>query len=116
MMDIRKKLMAGEKIPQCDVCNDSLLSNSTYRQWFTGFLFNDKIDQCFEETDENGYTTMEITLIIGLVIYCNFKCLMCGEQPKRNWETEKRKHDLVQRTAILWSENKKITSKRSQKK
>ena len=29
MMDIRKKLMAGEKIPQCDVCNDSLLSNST---------------------------------------------------------------------------------------
>ena len=24
MMDIRKKLMAGEKIPQCDVCNDNL--------------------------------------------------------------------------------------------
>ena len=45
--------LAGEKIPQCDVCNDSILSSSTYRQWFTGFLFNDKIDQCFEETELN---------------------------------------------------------------
>ena len=26
MMDIRKKLMAGEEIPQCNVCNDSVLS------------------------------------------------------------------------------------------
>ena len=28
MMDIRKKLMAGEKIPQCDVCNESILSRT----------------------------------------------------------------------------------------
>ena len=57
MMDIRKKLMAGERIPQCDVCNDNLLSQSNYRQWFTGFLFNDKIDECFDSTDEDGFTT-----------------------------------------------------------
>ena len=30
MKDIRKKLMAGETIPQCAVCNDSILSQSTY--------------------------------------------------------------------------------------
>jgi hypothetical protein len=95
MMDIRKKLMAGEKIPQCDVCNDSILSNSTYRQWFTGFLFNDKIDQCFEETDENGYTTMEpISFDYRFSNLCNFKCRMCGEQLSSTWEAEKRKHDL----------------------
>ena len=28
MRDIRKKLMAGERIPQCDVCNDDILSLS----------------------------------------------------------------------------------------
>ena len=111
MMDIRKKLMAGEKIPQCDVCNDSLLSNSTYRQWFTGFLFNDKIDQCFEETDENGYTTMEpISFDYRFSNLCNFKCRMCGEQLSSTWETEKRKHDLWTPEAqpFMVPENKKI--------
>jgi len=114
MMDIRKKLMAGEKIPQCDVCNDSLLSNSTYRQWFTGFLFNDKIDQCFEETDENGYTTMEpISFDYRYSNLCNFKCRMCGEQLSSSWETEKRKHDLwtPEQQPIMVPENKKIIEK-----
>ena len=114
MMDIRKKLMAGEKIPQCDVCNDSLLSNSTYRQWFTGFLFNDKIDQCFEETDENGYTTMEpISFDYRYSNLCNFKCRMCGEQLSSSWETEKRKHDLwtPEQQPFMVPENKKIIEK-----
>ena len=114
MMDIRKKLMAGEKIPQCDVCNDSLLSNSTYRQWFTGFLFNDKIDQCFEETDENGYTTMEpISFDYRYSNLCNFKCRMCGEQLSSSWETEKRKHDLWTpgQQPFMVPENKKIIEK-----
>ena len=114
MMDIRKKLMAGEKIPQCDVCNDSLLSNSTYRQWFTGFLFNNKIDQCFEETDENGYTTMEpISFDYRYSNLCNFKCRMCGEQLSSTWETEKRKHDLwtPEQQPFMVPENKKIIEK-----
>jgi hypothetical protein len=114
MMDIRKKLMAGEKIPQCDVCNDSLLSNSTYRQWFTGFLFNDKIDQCFEETDEDGRTTMEpISFDYRYSNLCNFKCRMCGEQLSSSWETEKRKHDLwtPEQQPFMVPENKKIIEK-----
>lgn len=114
MMDIRKKLMAGEKIPQCDVCNDSLLSNSTYRQWFTGFLFNDKIDQCFEETDENGYTTMEpISFDYRYSNLCNFKCRMCGEQLSSSWETEKRKNNLwtPEQQPFMVPENKKIIEK-----
>ena len=39
MRDIRVKLMRGERIPQCDVCNDDILSVSSYRKWFTGSLF-----------------------------------------------------------------------------
>ena len=114
MMDIRKKLMAGEKIPQCDVCNDSILSSSTYRQWFTGFLFNDKIDQCFEETDEDGRTTMEpISFDYRYSNLCNFKCRMCGEQLSSSWETEKKKHNLwtPEQQPFMVPENKKIIEK-----
>ena len=111
MMDIRKKLMAGEEIPQCAVCNDSILSQSTYRQWFTGYLFEDKIDKCFEETDEYGYTTMEpISFDYRVSNLCNFKCRMCGEPLSSTWEAEKRKHDLWTPEAqpFMVPENKKI--------
>ena len=111
MMDIRKKLMAGEEIPQCAVCNDSILSQSTYRQWFTGYLFEDKIDKCFEETDENGYTNMEpISFDYRGSNLCNFKCRMCGEPLSSTWEAEKRKHDLWTPEAqpFMVPENKKI--------
>lgn len=95
MKEIRRKLMAGEEIPQCDVCNKDLLSISSYRKWFTGFLFNDKIQQCFDSTDETGYTTMEpISFDYRFSNLCNFKCRMCGEQLSSQWESEKRKHGL----------------------
>lgn len=95
MMDIRKKLMAGETIPQCAVCNDSILSQSTYRQWFTGFLFKDKIEQAFEETDNDGRTSMvPISFDYRVSNLCNFKCRTCGEPLSSSWEAEKRKHGL----------------------
>jgi Iron-sulfur cluster-binding domain len=95
MRDIRKKLMAGEKISQCDVCNDDILSISSYRKWFTGVLFKDKIQEAFDNTDENGYTTMPvISFDYRYSNLCNFKCRMCGEQLSSSWESEKKKHDL----------------------
>jgi hypothetical protein len=114
MMDIRKKLLEGEQIPQCDVCNDSILSQSTYRQWFTGFLFQDKIDQIFEETDEDGRTTMEpVSFDYRVSNLCNFKCRMCGEQLSSSWETEKRKHGhwSPENQPFMVPENKKIIEK-----
>ena len=95
MRDIRVKLMRGEEIPQCDVCNKDLLSVSTYRQWFTGNLFKDKIQQAFDTTDEFGYTTMEpISFDYRFSNLCNFKCRMCGEQLSSSWETEKKVNGL----------------------
>lgn len=95
MRDIRVKLMRGEEIPQCDVCNKDLLSVSTYRQWFTGNLFIDKIQQAFDSTDETGYTTLEpISFDYRFSNLCNFKCRMCGEQLSSAWETEKKVNGL----------------------
>lgn len=93
MKDIRRKLMAGEKITQCDVCNDDILSISSYRKWFTGALFSEKIQEAFDTTDETGFTTMEpISFDYRYSNICNFKCRMCGEQLSSSWEAEKKKH------------------------
>ena len=95
MKEIRRKLMAGERISQCDVCNDDILSVSNYRSWFTGALFNDKIQECFDSTDVTGHTTMEpVSFDYRFSNLCNFKCRMCGEQLSSSWEAEKRKHNL----------------------
>lgn len=95
MKGIRRKLMAGERLSQCDVCNDDILSLSSYRKWFTGVLFRDKIEEAFEKTDETGYTTMPtISFDYRYSNLCNFKCRMCGEQLSSSWEAEKKKHDL----------------------
>jgi hypothetical protein len=93
MKGIRRKLMAGERIPQCDVCNDDILSISSYRKWFTGALFQHKIQEAFDKTDETGFTTMEpISFDYRYSNICNFKCRMCGEQLSSSWEAEKKKH------------------------
>jgi hypothetical protein len=95
MRAIRVKLMAGEKIPQCDVCNDNLLMVGSYKQWFTGSLFPHKIHEAFDKTDDSGYTTMEpISFDYRYSNLCNFKCRMCGEQLSSAWEAEKKQNGL----------------------
>ena len=95
MCNIRKKLMAGEKIPQCDVCNEDILSVSSYRHWFTGHLFKHKIQEAFDSTDHTGKTTMPvISFDYRYSNLCNFKCRMCGEQLSSTWEAEKYKHNM----------------------
>ena len=87
--------MAGERISQCDVCNDDILSLSSYRKWFTGVLFKDKIQEAFEKTDDDGFTTMPtISFDYRFSNLCNFKCRMCGELLSSSWEAEKKKHDM----------------------
>lgn len=96
MRDIRVKLMRGEHISQCDVCNKNLLmEGDSYRGWFTGVLFKDKIAEAFASTDDTGYTTMEpISFDYRFSNLCNFKCRMCGEQLSSSWEAEKKSNDM----------------------
>ena len=94
MCDIRKKLIAGEKIPQCDVCNNEILSLNPYKDWFNG-IFKHKIQEAFDSTDETGRTSMPvISFDYRYSNICNFKCRMCGEQLSSAWEAEKYKHNM----------------------
>jgi hypothetical protein len=95
MKDIRKRIMAGERISQCEVCNDQVLNLHTYRNYFTQTLFPHHIDKIYESTSADGHTTLEpVSFDYRLSNRCDFKCRMCGEQLSSSWEAEKRKHGM----------------------
>tara|TARA_B100001057_G_scaffold281295_1_gene281657 strand:- start:2988 stop:4367 length:1380 start_codon:yes stop_codon:yes gene_type:complete len=93
MKDVRRKLMAGEEIPQCQVCNHRLLSVATYRTHFNT-LFSGQIDEAFEKTKDDGHTDMKVTSWdYRFNNLCNFKCRMCGDMLSSSWEAETRMHE-----------------------
>jgi organic radical activating enzyme len=104
MMDIRKSLLAGEEIPQCQVCNHKLLNIYTYRDYFTKNLFVNKIDEAFEKTNDDGYTEMKpISFDYRISNLCNFKCRMCGDQLSSSWEAENRMLGYYDNSAEAWA-------------
>ena len=91
MTDIRKRIMQGESISQCQVCNNQILNINTYKDYFTNKLFPHKIDEIFEKTDENGFTTMKpVSFDYRISNLCNFKCRMCGDLLSSQWEAERK--------------------------
>ena len=107
MMDIRKRLMAGEEISQCQVCNDKILNINTYRKYFNDGLFGHKIDEAFEKTNDDGYTEMEpISYDYRISNLCNFKCRMCGDQLSSQWEAENRMMGHYDRGHDAWATKK----------
>ena len=107
MMDIRKRLMAGEEISQCQVCNDKILNINTYREYFNAGLFGHKIDEAFEKTNTDGYTEMKpISYDYRISNLCNFKCRMCGDQLSSQWEAENRMMGHYDRGHDAWATKK----------
>ena len=105
MKDIRKRMLNGEKLSQCDVCNDQILNLHTYRKYFTETLFPHKVDDLVANTRENEhYDPMPISYDYRISNLCNFKCRMCGEQLSSSWETEKKKYDLIDVKQEPWLE------------
>tara|TARA_Y100000114_G_C11758002_1_gene327975 strand:+ start:1307 stop:2647 length:1341 start_codon:yes stop_codon:yes gene_type:complete len=92
MRSVRLKLLAGEEIPQCAVCNHKLLNEQVYRQHFN-WIYRNKIDEAFDSTDETGATTMQVeSFDYRFSNLCNFSCRMCGDMLSSSWETENKKH------------------------
>ena len=93
MKTVRKKLMVGEEIPQCAVCNYRLLSVATYRTHFNT-LYEKQIDEAYEKTRDDGHTEMQVTSWdYRFSNLCNFSCRMCGDMLSSSWEAENRKHE-----------------------
>ena len=95
MRSVRQRMMAGEVLPECEVCNDKLLNTSVYRSYFDS-LFGHKYNEVVASTDATGYTTMKpVSWDYRFSNLCNFKCRMCGDMLSSAWESEQRQHDMI---------------------
>ena len=95
MKSVRRRMMAGETLPECEVCNDKLLNTSVYRTYFD-HLFGHKLDQVYQSTNADGYTTMQpVSWDYRFSNLCNFKCRTCGDMLSSAWESEQRQHKMV---------------------
>ena len=101
MRSVRRRMIAGETLPECDVCNSKLLNTSVYRDYF-GHLFAHKLEEVYATTDASGATTMQpVSWDYRFSNLCNFKCRTCGDMLSSSWESEQR-----QNNSINWHDNK----------
>ena len=101
MQSVRRRMLAGETLPECEVCNDKLLNTDVYRSYFW-HLFQHKYDDVIGKTDLNGRTSMlPVSWDYRFSNLCNFKCRTCGDMLSSSWETEQRQHQMID-----WSNTK----------
>lgn len=95
MRSVRRRMLAGDRLPECEVCNDKLLNTDVYRDYFW-HLFRHKYQEAIDSTDHNGMTTMQpVSWDYRFSNLCNFKCRTCGDMLSSAWETEQKQHDMV---------------------
>jgi hypothetical protein len=95
MQNVRRRMMSGVTLPECEVCNDKLLNTDVYKSYFW-HLFKHKYDEVWSTTDQNGRTTMQpVSWDYRFSNLCNFKCRTCGDMLSSSWESEQRTHKMV---------------------
>jgi hypothetical protein len=98
MRSVRRRMQAGEILPECAVCNDKLLNTDVYRSYFNQ-LFAHKYEEAMAATDDTGYTTVKpVSWDYRFSNLCNFKCRMCGDMLSSAWESEQRQHNMIDYT------------------
>ena len=102
MKSVRLRMMAGEELSECEVCDHKLLNTNVYRSYWNQ-LFNDRVDEAYNSTDETGATTMQtISFDYRFNNLCNFKCRMCGDMLSSSWEAESRKNKTWNKESQPW--------------
>ena len=95
MKSVRRRMMAGETLPECDVCNSKLLNTDVYRSYFNR-LFDHKYETAMASTQPDGTTTVKpVSWDYRFSNLCNFKCRMCGDMLSSSWESEQRTHNMI---------------------
>lgn len=101
MRSVRRRMLAGDSLPECEVCNKKLLNTSVYRDYFQ-HLFAHKWSQIQDTTQSDGTTTMQpVSWDYRFSNLCNFKCRTCGDMLSSSWESEQRQHNMVD-----WNDSK----------
>ena len=95
MRSVRRRMMAGETLAECEVCNDKLLNTNVYRTYFD-HLFQHKLEEVYNNTMPDGTTTMApVSWDYRFSNLCNFKCRTCGDMLSSAWESEQKQNNMV---------------------
>ena len=95
MKSVRRRMIAGETLSECEVCNDKLLNTDVYRTYFW-HLFKHRYEEAMSKTQADGYTTMKpVSWDYRFSNLCNFKCRTCGDMLSSSWESEQRQHNMI---------------------
>ena len=106
MKSVRRRMMDGETLPECEVCNDKLLNTDVYRSYFE-HMFGHKWDEVLANTDPDGhYSGPVISFDYRFSNLCNFKCRMCGPMLSSSWEAEIKKTDPDAHANHPWMNHK----------
>jgi hypothetical protein len=101
MRSVRRRMMAGETLPECAVCNQQLLNTDVYRSYFNS-MFGHKKQEALDKTDATGHTVMTpVSWDYRFSNLCNFKCRTCGDMLSSSWESEQRANNMID-----WSNSK----------
>lgn len=102
MKSVRRRMLAGEKLPECAVCNEEILTLSTYREWFNQ-LFKHKKNEAIAKTAPDGRCDLPVVSFdYRISNLCNFKCRMCGSQLSSQWEAENRQSSVWNTSSEPW--------------
>jgi sulfatase maturation enzyme AslB (radical SAM superfamily) len=95
MKSVRVRMIAGETLPECDVCNSKLLNTDVYRSYFNR-MFGHKYETAMANTLADGTTTLKpVSWDYRFSNLCNFKCRTCGDMLSSSWESEQRQHNMT---------------------
>jgi len=95
MRSVRRRMMAGETLSECDVCNSKLLNTDVYRSYFNR-MFGHKYEEAMTNTEPDGTTRLKpVSWDYRFSNLCNFKCRMCGDMLSSAWESEQRQHNMI---------------------
>ncbi len=109
MRSVRRRMMAGETLPECEVCDKKLLNTSVYKDYFEG-MFGHMREQLILKTDEQGYHDgLPVSYDYRITNICSFTCRMCGPMLSSAWEAEERHNNPMFETNNPWAvgENRK---------
>lgn len=102
MKSVRRRMLAGEELNECNVCNNKLLNTKVYRDYFN-HMFKKDIGKAYANTTDDGETNLPVVSFdYRFSNLCNFKCRMCGSMLSSQWEVEDRKHNVGMVEANPW--------------
>lgn len=107
MKDVRRRMMEGYRLSECEVCDKKLLNTSVYKDYFEG-MFGSKREQLLANTDADGtHHGLPISFDYRISNICTFKCRMCGPMLSSAWEAEARQANPDDLEEWMQPENRK---------